>query len=100
MMLMEKIKKEDWPLLNSEHGRYYIENLAYDKNAMKKAIYFKETYKGFKNAGDLIPEQIFESSGEGTGGATPLAWGHAEYIKLMWSIDWKKNIANPGIFKR
>ena len=88
-----------WPILNGEHGRYYVElsnvnTPAYDK-AFDNALYYKQTFKNFKNDGDFIPEQVFEHDGSGTGGATPLAWSHAEYIKLMWSIDKKVNIANP-----
>ena len=42
----------------------------------------------------MIPEQVFEQNGEGTGSATPLAWAHAEYIKLLWSLEAKHNIEN------
>ena len=42
----------------------------------------------------MLPEQVWEHTGEGTGAATPLAWSHAEYIKLLWSKDQKKNVEN------
>ena len=42
----------------------------------------------------MIPEQVFETTGEGTGSATPLAWAHAEYIKLLWSKEYKQNVEN------
>ena len=42
----------------------------------------------------MLPEQVFEASGEGTGAATPLAWSHAEYVKLLWSMDRKGNVTN------
>ena len=48
----------------------------------------------FSNKGQMIPEQIFEKNGLGTGAATPLAWSHAEFIKLFWSKRLKKNIEN------
>ena len=96
----EEKKGRLWPLLNGEHGRFYIEEANASSGAkkaslMEKANYFKQTFKNFKNDGHLIPEQVFESNGNGTGGATPLAWSHAEYIKLLWSIEGKSNIANP-----
>jgi glucoamylase len=50
----------------------------------------------FANDGMMLPEQVFDgvgnndvykfSLGEGTNGATPLAWSHAEYIKLLRSL--------------
>ncbi len=89
-----------WPLLNGEQGRYFIEQALVSSGEERErlfrgAVEMKETFKSFKNVGSLIPEQVFEDSGQGTGGATPLAWSHAEYIKLMWSLEMKKNIANP-----
>jgi len=96
----EENKGRLWPILNGEQGRFFIEeaNLSSGRKKsqlMSKAHEMKNTFHGFKNQGHLIPEQIFEDSGLGTGGATPLAWSHAEYIKLMWSIDQSSNIANP-----
>jgi len=48
----------------------------------------------------MLPEQVFDGvgnnshyqyqSGEGTNGATPLAWTHAEYIKLLRSLQDQK----------
>lgn len=89
-----------WPLLNGEQGRFYLEQAKnktgkLSRDLINKSIYLKNTFKSFANAGGLIPEQVFESTGEGTGGATPLAWSHAEYIKLLWSIERGKNISNP-----
>ena len=43
----------------------------------------------------MIPERIFEHSGEGTGAATPLAWSHAAFIKLLWSKHHQRNVENP-----
>ena len=50
----------------------------------------------FANAGLLLPEQVWdgvgaqtrhnEAMGEGTNSATPLAWTHAEYLKLLRSL--------------
>ena len=42
----------------------------------------------------MLPEQVFEYNGEGTEAATPLAWSHAEYVKLIWSMEENRNITN------
>jgi glucoamylase len=94
----EDYKGRLWPLLSSEHGRYYIERyLVGDlswQNAQKGVNSIIKSYVGFANEGMMIPEQVFESSGLGTGAATPLAWSHAEYIKMLWSRHYKKNVEN------
>jgi len=50
----------------------------------------------FANDGLLIPEQVWDGVGktpqgyvigEGTNSATPLAWSHAEYVKLLRSVS-------------
>jgi len=51
----------------------------------------------FANDGLLIPEQVWDGvgaasphgyeRGEGTDSATPLAWSHAEYVKLLRSVS-------------
>jgi glucoamylase len=52
--------------------------------------------ESFANEGLLLPEQVWDGvgnptrnqyrPGEGTDSATPLAWTHAEYIKLLRSL--------------
>jgi glucoamylase len=54
----------------------------------------------FANEGFMIPEQVWDgvgnndtynyTAGEGTNCATPLAWSHAEYVKLLRSYADKK----------
>jgi glucoamylase len=85
-----------WPLLSSEHARFEIENYragikTWDEASIKIKSMMK-TMQDFANDGQMIPEQVFESTGEGTGAATPLAWSHAEWIKLVWSFELKKNV--------
>lgn len=91
-----------WPLLSGEHGRFAIEryrvgNFSWSQ-AEGVANNILSSYEYFANAGDMIPEQIFENSGvetaSGTGAATPLAWSHAEYVKLIWSKIQKRNVEN------
>lgn len=94
----EEKKGRLWPLLSGEHARYAIErfkdgDLSW-KEAKASADETLKSYIGFANAGAMIPEQVWEHTGEGTGSATPLAWAHAEYIKLLWSRNHKKNIEN------
>ena len=88
-----------WPLLSGEHGRFEIEKYkAGTQNwneAQKKVDKVLASYGFFANDGLMIPEQVFEGSGEGTGAATPLAWSHAEFVKLLWSRELKKNVENP-----
>ena len=55
----------------------------------------------FANESFMLPEQVWDGvgdnsthnyvTGEGTNSATPLAWTHAEYIKLVKSLT-DKNI--------
>ena len=53
----------------------------------------------FANNGLMLPEQVWDGVGvnkagyelgEGTNSATPLAWTHAEYIKLVRSLSDKQ----------
>lgn len=94
----EQDKGRLWPLLSSEHGRFAIEryrvgDLSWDE-VKTKTQPIVDSYLGFANDGLMIPEQIFEHNGKGTGAATPLAWSHAEYIKLLLSVDQKHNLEN------
>lgn len=87
-----------WPLLSGEHGRYAIERF-FDgdldwSSAEAKVNEILNSYIGFANSGAMLPEQVWEHTGEGTGAATPLAWSHAEYVKLLWSRNDKKNVEN------
>jgi glucoamylase len=53
------------------------------------------TFEGFANEGCLLPEQVWDSAdiperelfrGRASGSAMPLAWAHAEHIKLLRSL--------------
>ncbi len=91
-----------WPIFTGERGHYELalDNLkaggatTADIDAIR-GIYVKGM-ELFANDGLMIPEQVFEgvgsnaphdyAVGEGTDSATPLAWSHAEYIKLLRSL--------------
>ena len=57
--------------------------------------------------GYMLPEQVWDenppsddpgfSKGEGTFSTTPLAWTHAQYVRLAWSIDEGHPIEQPSI---
>ena len=96
-----------WPIFTGERGHYELE-LAKSNNQLDK-LALRNTYvkamELFANQGMMLPEQVWDGvgnnsvyayqTGEGTNSATPLAWSHAEYIKLLRSINdgntWDKN---------
>lgn len=94
----ENKKGRLWPLLSGEHGRFAIARFQEGDltwhEAHSEVNRIIDSYVGFANEGGMLPEQVWEHSGEGTGAATPLAWSHAEYIKLLWSKELKTNIEN------
>ena len=52
----------------------------------------------------MLPEQVWddqpppgETSGKGDRSGTPLAWTHAAFIRLAWSIDAGKPVEQPSI---
>ena len=97
-----------WPFFTGERGHYELE-LAKASNggtiSDAKVAKLRDTYvKGmeyFANTSFMLPEQVWDgvgsnatynyTVGEGTDSATPLAWTHAEYIKLVKSLT-DKNI--------
>ena len=85
-----------WPLLAGERGEYEL-IAGKDATTRLKAI------AGAANDGMMLPEQVWdgrppnESSGEGTRSATPLAWTHAQFVRLAWSIQAGKPIERPSI---
>lgn len=82
-----------WPFFTGERAHYELARGS-DKQALRS-----EYVKGleyFANEGLMLPEQVFDGVGvnpkgrykvgEGTNSATPLAWTHAEYLKLLRSL--------------
>ncbi len=77
-----------WPLLTGERGHY---ELARGGDALR----YLRTLAALAGDGGMLPEQVWDSEdiaarglfrGRATGSAMPLAWAHAEYIKLACSI--------------
>jgi glucoamylase len=80
-----------WPLLNGERGEYY---LAAGQGAAARAQL--ATMARASNSGYLLPEQVWDNQppagqpgftpGTPTFSATPLAWTHAQYIRLARDV--------------
>jgi glucoamylase len=91
-----------WPIFTGERGHYELALAARKAGgvAAKDIDAIRTTYvRGMElmaNDGLMIPEQVFDGvgvpgphnyqAGVGTDSATPLAWSHAEYIKLLRSL--------------
>jgi len=93
-----------WPFFTGERGHYEIAaaNANNSLDATKQQAIKNSYVKGleqFANQGMMLPEQVWDgvginkagyTLGEGTNSATPLAWTHAEYVKLVRSLSDKK----------
>ncbi|HEX8233642.1 MAG TPA: glucan 1,4-alpha-glucosidase [Caulobacteraceae bacterium] len=91
-----------WPMFTGERGHYELARaLAQPGGAQPRDVEaLRRTYvramELFANEGLMLPEQVWDGvgkenphgyvRGEGTNSATPLAWTHAEYVKLLRSI--------------
>jgi glucoamylase len=90
-----------WPFFTGERGHYQIALAAADGTVDEaERTDIRQAYvrgmERFANAGLLLPEQVWDGVGDptpnayglgqGTDSATPLAWTHAEYIKLLRSL--------------
>ncbi len=80
-----------WPLLTGERAHYELANG--NKDGARKLMKAMESFAG---EGGLLPEQIWDSPdiarrelffGRPSGSAMPLVWAHAEYIKLVRSLE-------------
>jgi glucoamylase len=80
-----------WPLLTGERAHY---ELAAGRPA--EAARLLHAMEAFANQGGMIPEQVWDSPdipskglfvGRPSGSSMPLAWAHAEYLKLRRSIS-------------
>ncbi|HEX8662290.1 MAG TPA: glucan 1,4-alpha-glucosidase, partial [Brevundimonas sp.] len=95
-----------WPIFTGERGHYELAALLAHPSADQdwntaQVNLIRQTYvrgmESFANDGLLLPEQVWDGvgddtahgyrPGEGTNSATPLAWSHAEYIKLLRSLS-------------
>lgn len=89
-----------WPIFTGERGHYEIARASAGRAPDAAFDAIRRTYvagmESFANGGLLLPEQVWDGvgnptphgyrPGQGTNSATPLAWTHAEYIKLLRSL--------------
>ncbi len=77
-----------WPLLCGERGHYEVARGG-------KALPLLAAMAAMSSESGMLPEQVWDAApiaerrlltGQATGSAMPLAWAHAEYIKLACSI--------------
>lgn len=80
-----------WPLLVGERAHY-----ALVAGKREEAVSLIQTLESFASPGGMLPEQIWDSRdipekelfcGKPSGSAMPLVWAHAEYVKLLRSLE-------------
>ena len=87
-----------WPLLVGERAHYELE-------AGRDARPYLEAMRRMGSSGGMLPEQVWDTEaiparglvpGRPSGSAMPLAWAHAEYVKLVRSIALGHAIDRPA----
>ncbi|TWP53078.1 hypothetical protein FKR81_08335 [Lentzea tibetensis] len=79
-----------WPIFSGERGEY---ELLLGRDARPRLRDIART----ANSGRMLPEQVWETTFTGTTSATPLAWTHAQYVRLAWSIDAGRPVERPDV---
>ncbi|MGZ4230200.1 MAG: glycoside hydrolase family 15 protein [Solirubrobacteraceae bacterium] len=89
-----------WPIFAGERGEY---ELAAGHGAAQQLASIAAT----ANDGGMLPEQVWDQNppsgtrgfapGTPTFSATPLAWTHAQFIRLAWSIQAGHPVEQPAI---
>jgi glucoamylase len=92
-----------WPLLTGERGHYELA-------AGRDPLPYLEAMAAMASPGGMIPEQVWDADpiparrlhpGRPTGSAMPLAWAHAEFVKLLVSRQIGHPFARPrAIWRR
>ncbi|WP_433065155.1 glycoside hydrolase family 15 protein [Dactylosporangium sp. CS-033363] len=90
-----------WPLLNGERGEYLV--AAGDLRGARAQLAAMGRAAG---PGLMLPEQVWDDRppagtpgfvpGTPTFSATPLAWTHAQYIRLAWGIASGRVVEQPA----
>lgn len=82
-------KGRAWPLLTGERAHYELA-------AGRKVQRYIRAMEQFASPGGMLPEQVWDEAdrpewgmyfGRPTGSAMPLMWAHAEYVKLLRSVQ-------------
>lgn len=93
-----------WPLLTGERAHYELA-----AGRLGDARSLAATMRAMAGDQGLLPEQIWDGpdladrglfSGRPAGSAMPLVWAHAEYLKLLRSIDDGEVFDLPGSVRR
>jgi glucoamylase len=89
-----------WPLFAGERGEYEL-LAGRPANALLQAM------AAAGNNGGMLPEQVWDGraptgkkgfkAGEGTFSATPLAWTHAQFVRLAWAIEAHGPVERPKV---
>ena len=89
-----------WPIFAGERGEYEL-------LAGQSAVARLRDMAATANDGGMIAEQVWDGrpptgtrgrrAGEGTLSATPLAWSHAQLVRLAWSIQAGRPVEQPAI---
>jgi glucoamylase len=89
-----------WPLLAGERGEY---ELASGRPATQELA----SMAAAAGSGLMLPEQVWDgrppssgaaaTPGKGTLSAAPLAWSHAQFVRLALSIDAGAPVERPAI---
>jgi glucoamylase len=89
-----------WPIFAGERGEY---QLAAGHGAAQQLASIADV----ANDGGMLPEQVWDQNppsgspgfapGTPTFSATPLAWTHAQFIRLAWSIQAGRPVEQPAI---
>jgi len=94
-----------WPIFAGERGEYEL--AAGGSDAAGSASERLSSMAKTGNDGYMLPEQVWDDNppsgetgfptGEGTFSATPLAWTHAQYVRLAWSLDAGYPVEQPSV---
>jgi glucoamylase len=94
-----------WPLLNGERGEYQI--AAGQVGAGRAQL---ATMARAAGPGHVLPEQVWDQQppagtngfapGTPTFSATPLAWSHAQFIRLAWDAQAGRVLEQPAVVAR
>jgi glucoamylase len=93
----------NWPIFGGERGEYDL--LAGDPASARREL---ADVAAAANDGYMLPEQVWAPDfapggrpgfplGKGTLSATPLAWTHAQYVRLAWSIQAGHPVEQPSV---
>jgi glucoamylase len=91
-----------WPIFAGERGEYALQ--AGDPAGAAAGL---RAMAGTANDGLMLPEQAWDGRrptgtqgrklGENTLSATPLAWSHAQYVRLAWSLARGAPVEQPAV---